>query len=103
MSQIHDTEHRLAILQSDYKQLQDSHEWLEASKLALKREYDLKVEDLTTKCTRLKEEEELCKDNYESRVNELGRQLEKLQSALDQSELQLAVSEKKLKVCYSAG
>lgn len=96
--QILDIEHRLVTLQSDYKLLQDSYDCLETSKSVLKKDHETEMEGLRMKSTHLEKEMADASKEFESREYGLRDKLEKLQSALDQSELELVIFEEKLQV-----
>lgn len=83
--------------------LQDSYDSLEASKLALKREYQARTEELGKKCDQLETDLAICKNasrDFEERENLLREQFKKLQSALDQSEIELVQSQRNLQVMH---
>ncbi len=96
-----DTERRLTTLQSDYKLLQDSYERLEATKLSMQQEHEVEKEELRSKCAEVEKERASLEEagiDMKSAESDLREQVEKLQCALDQSELQLAKCEGELQV-----
>lgn len=96
-----DTEHRLTTLQSDYKLLQDSYDSIQASKLTMEKNHLVEIEQLKSKCRDTEREREIFEEsNRELKAVEsnLKEQIGNLQHALDQSELQLAKTEKELQV-----
>lgn len=96
-----DTEHRLTTLQADYKLLQDSYDHLDASKVAMKREHELEVEDLRVRNVEMEQDLTRIQDangELESEECVLKDKLNILQSSLDQSEVELVKCEDKLKV-----
>lgn len=99
------TEQRLTTLQADYKLLQDSYDHLDASKAAIKREHGLEAEDLRTKNVQMEQDLTRMKDasrEFKSVESALKDKLDIMQSALDQSEVELVMCEEKLKVrCMS--
>lgn len=88
-------------MQSDYKLLQDSYDNLEASRDAMKKELTAEREELEMKCAHLEEDKATVADVFkelESTAFVLREKIGSLQSALDQSEFQLAECEKRLQV-----
>lgn len=82
-----DTEHRLTTLQADYKLLQDSYDNLDAAKAATMREHALEMNALRANSIQMEED-----------IVTLKNELKNLQSALDQSEVELLKCEEKLQV-----
>lgn len=96
-----DREQRLTTLQADYKLLQDSYEQLDASKAGMKRNHELAAEELRSRNAQMEEKLTRMKDvsrEFESLKCGLSNKLDTLQSALDQSEVELVKCEDKLKV-----
>lgn len=96
--QVLDTEHRLSTLQADFKLLQDSFEEMGASKATMLREHELEAEGLRTENAQLKQDLSATSRDSESMVSGLKDKLDMLQSALDQSEVELVKCEEMLKV-----
>ena len=96
--QFNDTKHRLIALQADFKALQDSYESLEVSKSDIKTEQELQLQQLTEKCEKLENNLTMINKEFESKEHLLEKQMESFQSALDQSDIELAKCEAKLKV-----
>ena len=96
-----DTEHRLSMLQADFKILQDSYDNLETSRSDMNRENDHEMKKLKLQCDQLQRDlvnfEDASRES-ESREILLKEQLKQLESALDQSKSQLAQCEKTLQV-----
>ena len=97
-----DTEQRLVTLQADYKLLQDSYEQLDASWASSKKEHELEIKSLKTRHLEIEQHLTEVKGRLESSECRFKDKLDKLQLALDQSELELSKCEEKLEVliCY---
>lgn len=101
--QLLDTEQRLTTLQCDYKLLQDSYDQLEATKDCMKREHEIETERLRMKCGDVEEELARVRDTssaFESTVWSMREKVDSLQTALNQSEFELAESERICQVSW---
>ena len=101
--QLSDTEQRLTTLQCDYKLLQDSYDQLETTKDCMTREHEIETKRLRMKCGDVEEELARVQDTsngFESIVCSMREKVDSLQSALNQSEFELAESER---ICQVSG